>query len=71
MREGIPAIELDSPKNLARIPTFKHWELNSWSETPNAGFGDLTPREYVKGRSWQDRYEVGRQGLRTIGVLKK
>ena len=61
---------MDDPDNLARIPMAKHWELNSWYETPDDEFDGLTPRQYLKGKSWEERWQVGLDGLRSIGVLK-
>ncbi len=68
--DDIPASWLDGPDNLALIPTLKHWELNSWFETRNADYGWLTPRQYVKGKDRNVRFEVGLAGLRAVGVLK-
>jgi hypothetical protein len=56
--------------NLARIPTVKHWELNKWYETKSPEYGDMTPREYLKDKSWEERKAIGLDGLRKIGVLK-
>jgi hypothetical protein len=61
---------MDDPDNLARIPTAKHWELNSWYETPDDEFDGLTPRQYLEGKSWEERWRVGLDGLRSVGVLK-
>jgi hypothetical protein len=60
---------MDSPDNLVRIPTLKHWELNAWYARPNALFGDLSPRQYLIGKSWDERRMVGLIGLKSIGVL--
>ena len=59
-----------APENLARIPTVKHWELNGWYETANPKFNDMTPRQYLKGKGWDERYQVGLEGLRKVGVLR-
>jgi len=59
-----------APENLARIPTVKHWELNKWYETPDFNFDEMTPRQYLKGKSWDERYRVGLRGLRAVGVLQ-
>lgn len=61
---------LNAPENLVRIPRWKHWELNGWYQTPNKDYGQLTPREYLRGTSWELRRQVGLDGLRAIGVLK-
>jgi hypothetical protein len=61
---------MDAPDNLVRIPTIKHWELNSWYETRNAEFNEMTPRRHLDGKSWGERLRVGLIGLQYIGVLK-
>jgi hypothetical protein len=61
---------IDAPENLVRIPTVKHWELNRWYETANPNFDNMTPRQYLKEKSWDERYRVGIIGLRGIGVLQ-
>jgi len=49
----------------------KHWEINAWYQADNPDFGGLTPREYLSGRSWDVRREVGLEALRIHGVLKR
>lgn len=61
---------IDGPENVVSIPRLKHWELNGWMETKSDAFGGFSPREYLRGRSWNERYEVGLRGLREVGVLK-
>jgi hypothetical protein len=69
-KDGFPRSQIDDPSNLVKIPTLKHWELNWWLGRPNGEYGGLTPREYVKGKSWEIRTKVGLDGLRAVGVLK-
>lgn len=57
--------------NVVGIPTFKHWDLNSWYETEDKDYGKLTPREYLKDKSLAERYRIGLRALREIGVLKR
>jgi hypothetical protein len=61
---------INAPDNLVSIPTVKHWELNRWYETPSLEFDKMTPRQYLKGKSWEERYRAGLVGLRAVGVLK-
>lgn len=56
--------------NLVRIPAVKHWDLNSWYETENQDYNDMTPRQYLKGKSWGERRRVGLDGLRAVKVLQ-
>jgi hypothetical protein len=69
--DKFPKDQIQDPSNLVRIPTLKHWELNAWYERPNKAYGGLTPREYVKGKNWETRRQVGLEGLKDVGVLKK
>lgn len=69
-KDGIPRSLIDSPRNLVRIPKVKHWELNAWFDTKNSDYSGMTPRQYMKGKSWYVRRAVGLAGLRKVGVLK-
>lgn len=71
----IPTDLIDSGENLVSIPTLRHWQLNSWYQTPNGNFLDangnsMTPRDYLKGQGYDERRRVGLTGLRAVGVLK-
>ncbi|RBP15451.1 hypothetical protein DFR50_1087 [Roseiarcus fermentans] len=68
--DGSERALMDSPDNLARIPAAKHWDLNRWYETRREQFDDLTPRQYLRGKSWEERRRVGLRGLQYVGVLK-
>lgn len=68
--DGSERASIRGSDNLVRIPAVKHWELNGWYETGNINFGDMTPREYLKGKSWDERRRVGLKGLREVGVLQ-
>ena len=68
--DGFPRGIIDSPDNLVRIPRLKHQEITAWYQTPNADFGRQSPRNYLIGRSWSVRYEVGLDALKQFGVLK-
>lgn len=64
------AAQIYSPDNEVAIPTLKHWELNGWYATQNEDYDGLSPREYLKGKSWKKRWDVGLVGLRYIGALE-
>jgi len=68
--DGSEDERMASPDNLARIPTVKHWELNRWYQRQNDDLGGMTPRQYVEGKTWEERRRVGLMGLRNVGVLK-
>jgi hypothetical protein len=61
---------IDAPDNLARIPKFKHWEINGWYGQPNKTFGKISPRDYLRGKAWSERVKVGLDALILHGVLK-
>jgi hypothetical protein len=71
-KDGFPRFMIDAPENLARIPTLKHWEITAWYGTKNFSekYGGLSPREYLRGRDWEERMSVGREALILHGVLK-
>jgi hypothetical protein len=62
--------EVDNSDNLARVPRWKHWEITGWFQQPNEEFGRLPPREYLRGKSWEERRRVGIRVLIEKGVLK-
>ncbi len=64
------AARVNSPDNQVLIPTLKHWELNAWYGTKSDRFGGMSPRDYVRGKSWDESQRVELIGLRDIGVLK-
>jgi hypothetical protein len=61
---------VNSPENEVAIPTLKHWALTGWYMTKNYRFGGVAPRDYLEGKSWEERQRVGFVALRRINVLK-
>ena len=61
---------IDSRANKVRIPVLKHLDINGWYSKPNDEFGGLSPRDYLRGRSWDEQTRVGLRVLREFGVLK-
>jgi hypothetical protein len=68
--DGYPSRMIDAPENLVRIPTWKHWAINSWYQTKNKAYGEMSPRDYLRGKSWDERLRVGHSALIKFGVLK-
>jgi hypothetical protein len=68
---GFPRSMIDASENLVRIPRYKHWQLNSWFETPSKQFGGMSPRAYLRGVDWDERVRVGMDALIEAGVLKQ
>jgi hypothetical protein len=53
----------DAPDNLVRIPRWKHWEINSWYQTKNEDYGSMSPRDYLRDKSYEERRRVGLKAL--------
>jgi hypothetical protein len=70
LKDGFSKQRIDAPENLVRIPTLKHWQITGWYMTPNENYGRLSPREYLRGKSWSERIRIGRQALIKYEVLK-
>jgi hypothetical protein len=73
--DGIPEEWIELSENIVRIPKLKHWEINSWLSKPNKDYKNLegdpiSPREYMKGKSWEERCGFGLKVLRDFGILK-
>ena len=62
--------ELQGRDNVVRIPYLKHLEISAWYSKPNEDYDWLTPRQYLRGKSWKEQYELGLEVLRKFGVLK-
>lgn len=69
-RFGFSRSEIDDPSNLVSIPRMKHWDITGWYMTKNDRFGGLSPREYLSGKDWDERYRVGIEALIDFGILK-
>ena len=69
-RGGYPEDLINSRENRVRIPTLKHHKITGWYQIRNKKFGGLTPREYLHGKTWNERVEVGYKAMRKYGVLK-
>ncbi len=70
-REGHAREDIDGPDNLVRIPTLKHWEITGWYMTRNRNFNNLSPREYLRSKTWEERRRVGLDALFEARVLKR
>jgi hypothetical protein len=68
--EGIPESVWNGPENKVRIPTLKHWQITGWYMTKNEKYNWLSPRNYLRGKSWDEKIRVGRDALIRFGVLK-
>jgi hypothetical protein len=62
--------ELESDTNKVRIPYYRHRAISDFYSTRNEKLGDLTPREYLRGKSWDEQYQFGLNVMRKFEVLK-
>lgn len=69
-RDGYPRRRIDAPDNLALVPTLRHWRINAWYQRKNDLFGGMSPRDYLRGKDWDERRRVGLQAMADHGVLK-
>jgi hypothetical protein len=69
-KDKFPDSTIQAPENLVGIPRFKHWEISSWYGRPNEMFGNKSPRDYLRGKDWDERLKVGLHALKIHGVLK-
>jgi hypothetical protein len=67
---GFPDDKIDGPDNLVRIPTLRHWQISGWYGKQNKEFGGLSPRDYLRNKSWEERRRVGIDALIRFGVIK-
>jgi hypothetical protein len=69
-QDGYPRTMIDRDDNLVRIPRLRHWEINGWYQRPNRDYDGVPPREYLRGKDWDERRRVGLEALVRYGVLR-
>lgn len=69
-REGFSRADIDGMANVVSIPRYKHHEITGWYTKRNIGYGNLTPRDHLRDKSWAEHVELGHQALRLFKVLK-
>jgi hypothetical protein len=62
---------IQAPENKVRISRLRHEDITAWFMTKNDAFGGISPREYLRGKSWAERRRVGLDALVEHGVLKQ
>ncbi|ODS02534.1 hypothetical protein AUC71_14695 [Methyloceanibacter marginalis] len=70
-QDGFPRSAIDASDNLVRIPIVRHEEITGWFNTRNPRFGGRKPREYLRGRTWEERRKLGIEALMKFEVLKR
>ncbi len=68
--DGFPRSMIDARENLVRIPKQKHQRISDWYSTSNDAYGGMTPREWLRGKGWEERRALGIEKLIDFGVLK-
>lgn len=58
--------------NMVQIPRAKHWEISQFYSTPNGDWPylGLSPREWLRGKSWEEHFEHGIDILKRFRALK-
>jgi hypothetical protein len=68
--DGFSKSQIDDATNLVLIPRMKHWEINGWYSTPSEDYGGLSPRDYLRGKDWDERRRAGLDAMIKFKVLK-
>ncbi|MFH1558504.1 MAG: hypothetical protein ABII76_27195 [Pseudomonadota bacterium] len=67
---GFPPEMIEGPENLVRISRLKHWEISGWYQRANDEYEGLSPRGFLKDKSWAERQRVGLKALVKHVILK-
>ena len=65
----ISASELNSTRNIVRIPKLLHEEINSDFGTKERDTG-VSLREELKGKSFEERWQKGLDVMQKIGIIE-
>ena len=66
----ISETSLQSADNIVKIPRLLHEEINSYYNTKiDMGGSLVTPRNYLKGKSFAEQRDFGLSALRYVGIL--
>lgn len=71
--EGFSKELIEGVDNLVRIPYFKHREISDWYSKVNneSPYNGVTPRDFLRSKTWSEKRALGIQKLKDYGVLKK
>lgn len=69
-QDSFPNSMIHGRENLVKIPTFKHWEITAWYGRRNPRYGNVAPRDYLRGRNWDERMQIGLEALVDAEVLR-
>ena len=62
--------QLEGPENFVRIPYYKHRDISDFYSTNNECLGGMTPRQYLRGKSFAEQRQFGIDTLRRFEVIK-
>jgi|SRR5579863_1097939 len=66
----IPDSLLQSRRNRVKIPYYIHRDISDFYSTKDDEYGGMTPRDYLRGKSFEEQYRFGLDIMRKFGVLK-
>lgn len=66
----IPDALLQSRNNRVRIPYYAHRDISDFYSTPNRRYGGMTPRDFLRGKSFDEQYQLGLRIMQKFGILK-
>ena len=67
---GFSRGKIDDPSNLVSIPRWTHYQITGWYAAKTDEYGGLSPREYLRDKSWDVRRQVGLDALARFKVSK-
>ncbi len=68
-RDGFSRSLIHRRDNLVRIPAYRHEEITAWFATVSPLHGYLSPRDYLRGRTWEEHRTMGLAALRAHLIL--
>jgi hypothetical protein len=69
--EGFSEDLIEGRENRVLIPKYQHERLTAWFNTKGDRFGGMSPRDYLRGKDWNERTSIGLDALEEFGVLKR
>lgn len=61
---------LESQENVVAIPYYLHRDITDYYSTKCRSLGNRTPRDFLRGKSFEEQYKFGVHALRKFGVVK-
>lgn len=68
--DGYSEDMINGRENLVLVPTIRHYRINGWYSRRNPDHLGLSPRQYLRGRSWEERRQLGVYALKRFGVME-